>query len=200
MQAPRVEPKRTEELVERARGGDAQAYDRLFDQVAARLLTFVRCRLGAELATQVEPLDVVQETYVEAHRSFARFEDRGPGSFRRWLMRIAENRLHDLADRFSAKVRRPPGARVHSEALDHLRAGLASPSTESAQREREAQLAAAIDALPAGERDAVLRRFFLGETLEEVAAATGTSERSVRRLLSAALLRLGDLLVDDPAP
>ena len=41
--------------------------------------------------------EVLQETFLEAYRSLARVRDQGPGSFQRWLLSIAENRLDQSA-------------------------------------------------------------------------------------------------------
>ena len=100
---------RTADLVARARAGDRDAYDRLFALAADRVLLFLRVRLGPELAARVEPMDVLQETYVEALSGFARFEYRGDDTFARWLCRIAENKLHGLAKFHGAQKRRSAG-------------------------------------------------------------------------------------------
>lgn len=185
----------TEELIDRARGGDDLAYDGLFDRVADRLLVYVRCRLGAGLRGKLEPLDVLQETYVEAHRSFDRFQGQGPGSFTRWLYGIADHRIRDLAKHFGAAKRRPPGELVQaSTALRRIAAEQTGASTLMARRERDEALVAAMDELPEREREALLLRFFQGRTLEEIAAALDTSERSVRRLLGNAMQRVGGVL------
>lgn len=185
----------TDELVEGAQGGDAAAYEALFARVARRLLLYVRVRMGARLSGSLEPMDVVQEVYLDAHRAFPTFEQRSPGAFSRWLFRIADNRLRDLSDRLGAVKRR-----AHQEAargtgvLARLAAEEAGPATESAQRERHQALIDAIGQLDEREREALLLRFFHGETLEACAARLGVSEPTVRRLLARGQIALGDHL------
>lgn len=189
----------TEELVRRARDGDAAAYDRLFDQVSERVLVYIRCRLGRSLAAHVDCLDVLQETYLHAHRSFTTFEP-GRGDFMGWLCGVADHRLRDLADHHGAKKRRPPGGALvqASTALARVRAEQTGPATAAARRDRDERLVAALEGLEPDAREAVLLRHFRGYTLDAVALALGTSERTVRRLLAKATSRIGrELSADD---
>ena len=123
---------RTEALAAAAGGGDARSYEELFARVADRLLLYVRLRIGRELSAKLEPLDVVQEVYAEAHRSFATFRPQGPGSFSRWLQRIARHRILDLAKFHGAEKRRAPPPLSGSAALDSLRARYATAGAGSA--------------------------------------------------------------------
>lgn len=191
---PGVSTVPTEELVSAARAGDDRAYDQLFDRVGDRILVYIRCRLGGRLAEEVDALDVLQDTYIEAHRSFAGFVPQGRGSFTRWLCVVADHRLRDLAKRVGAGKRRAPGGALvrASTALLRIAGRGPGPGTHAAERERDEALVAGMERLSAEEREAVLLRFFHGRTLEEVATALDTSERSVRRLLGKAMLVLGD--------
>ena len=185
----------TVELVQRAKAGDEEAYERLFESVGERLLIYARCRMGPVLARELEPFDVVQETYLEAHRSFQSFEPRGEGSLLRWMFAIVDNRMRDLADRHAAKKRAPPGPRAgSSEVLERLRSSSSGPSSVFARKDEQARVVEALDGLEAQAREAVLLRFFHQKTLTEVAATLGTSERTVGRLLGEAQVAIGRLL------
>jgi RNA polymerase sigma-70 factor (ECF subfamily) len=185
----------TADLVAAAQGGDAQAYEQLFERVADRLLLFIRLRMGPRLREHHDPLDVLQETYVEAHRSFARFRPDGPGAFTRWLHAVADHRLRDLAKEQARQKRRPPSPLVHgSGVMDRVRARHTGPSSACARREAQEKLAQAMLELAEEEREALLRRYFQEETLETIAAALGRSEPTVRRLLGHARVKLGKLL------
>jgi RNA polymerase sigma-70 factor (ECF subfamily) len=185
----------TEGLVAAAQGGDQAAYEQLFERVAGRLLLYVRLRMGARLRERHDPLDVLQETYAEAHRSFARFRAEGTGSFLRWLHAVADNRLRDLSKAQEARKRRPSRPMAQgSRVMDRVRARHSGPATASAKRELQERLLEAMGALPEDEREALLRRHFQEETLDEIAAALGRSEATVRRLLGAARVKLGRAL------
>ena len=75
---------------------DPQAFEELFSRLHGRLEMWIGLRMGPLLRSRLTVDDVMQETLIEAHRSLASFRDRGPGSFRRWVFSVAENRLRDL--------------------------------------------------------------------------------------------------------
>lgn len=185
-------------LLARARTGDRDAYDELFAQAAERLRLYLRVRLGAELRGHEETRDLLQETYLAAHRAFERFEDRGEGAFVRWLCRIAENQIRGRLDHHRAQKRRLPGELERAtRVLDRVAAAATGPVTAAGRSERRERLAAAMAALPQDEREALLLRHFEGRELDEIAQTLGTSATSVRRLLGRATLRLADRLGEE---
>ena len=187
----------TVQLLARARGGDANAYDQLFEHAAARLELYLRVRLGKELRSKEESRDLLQETYLAAHQAFGRFEDRGPGSFARWLCQIAENQIRTRAEYHGAKKRRSDGelARV-SQVIDRLEAEETGVLTQAGRSEQRTRLAEAIASLPKDERDVLLMRHFEGREIAEIAERMGSSPTSTRRLIGRATVRLGDRIGD----
>jgi RNA polymerase sigma-70 factor (ECF subfamily) len=182
-------------LLAGARAGNRDAYDQLFSLAADRVLLYIRMRLKPPLREKVDALDVLQDTYLEAHRSFRRFEYRGPGSFSAWLCRIAERALAGLADHHGALKRRPPGSRVAiSRVLDRIQDSGAGPGSIAARREELEKLERALAELPGDERRALLLRHFQEETIESIAKTLEMSPTSARRLLGRAMARLGELL------
>jgi RNA polymerase sigma-70 factor (ECF subfamily) len=182
----------THELVERAKAGDEDAYDRLFDRVADRLLLYTRVRMGKSLRRHADPLDVVQESYLEAHRSFGGFEAHESDSFTRWIFRVVDNRIRDLAKHYGSKKRSPLGGLVHdSQALRQLRQDHAGPLTSVERRERHERLVNAMDELEPEEREALLLQYFRRLTLAEISVSLGRSQATISRLLGRARLRLG---------
>lgn len=182
-------------LAARAREGDREAYDELFAQAARRLELYVRLRLGKALREREESLDLLQETYLAAHRTFDRFEDRGDDAFVRWLCQIAENCIRARADYHGAAKRRPPAELEHaSSVLDRVEKGTLGPVTRAERTERRQQLVLAMEELPREEREAMLLRHFEGRDLETIAERLGTSATSARRILGRATVRLGALL------
>lgn len=183
----------TEDLVDRARGGDHEAYEGLFARVGERLLLYLRVRLGT-LGGQVDPLDALQEVYLAAHRDFPTFRARG-GAFTGWLFRIADHRLLDLVDHHQARKRMPAGGwAAGSQVLEALRASQTGPVTANERREEQERLGAALTRLPEDQREVVLLHHFHERSLQEVADATGRSVKAVRTLLARAVYQLGDAL------
>ena len=189
----------TNALLARARAGNAAAYDRLFVLAAPRLRLYLRARMGATLRAHADPEDALQETWLEAHRALARFEAREPGSFLRWLCRIAENVLRGMADRRGAVRRRPPGGfALPEEAANGRPDSATGVATAAGRNEERERVGAALEALPEPERQTLVLRFFAGMTIEEIAALTGDAPTTVRRRLGRAAVGLGALLEDAP--
>jgi RNA polymerase sigma-70 factor (ECF subfamily) len=183
------------DLVRRAKAGDAQAYERLFADVADRVLLFIRLRLGQALRSRMESVDVLQEAYLDAFRDLARFEPRDAGAFCRWVCQIAEHRIHGLADHFGALKRQAPdGGRDVERLLRDARAAGHGPATSLARREGRARLERALERLGDEERQALLLRYFEDRTIDQIAAALGRSPTAARRLLGRAHLNLSDEL------
>src|SRR5437870_8215180 len=89
-----------EEVVERARQGDAAARDALVSRYYPALYSFAR-KLSGRVETA---LDTTQETFL---RAFSRMDQHDPSySFGSWLFKIAANYLHDLRRR--SKFPEPP--------------------------------------------------------------------------------------------
>lgn len=185
----------TPTLLERAQHGDMDAAGRLFEAAAERLALYVRLRLGARLRARVDALDVVQETYAQALRSLGGFALQGPGSFERWLCRIAENVVRGMADHHGAKKRTPPGApQSISAAVNLARRSLAGPATLVDARTERERLRAAMEQLGDAERKMLLLRHFEGRSYDDIAELTQSNRSSVRRRVARAEHQLGALL------
>jgi RNA polymerase sigma-70 factor, ECF subfamily len=182
-------------LANQAQAGDKSAYDRLFAQAAARLQLFIRVRLGKRLREKLDSLDVLQDTYVEADKAFAKFVCNDEDAFARWLCCIAENRIRGLADHFNAKKRRAPGELLPvSKVLEEARKSQHSPATAAARLETREALARALEQLDDELREILLLRHFQGRTIDEIAQVTGQSQSGVRRLIGRAQHSLGRVM------
>lgn len=185
----------TLDLITRARGGEESAYDELFARSAERLRLFLRVRLGPELKAHEQSDDLLQETWLQAHRSFGSFEMRGEGAFVRWLCQIAENRIRARLEHHRADKRRAPaGSQRLSCVMERVAAYSKGPLSQAAGSERHERMASALEQLPQDERAAVLMRHFEGVTLDAIADRLGLPATSARRLLGRATVHLGQLL------
>jgi RNA polymerase sigma-70 factor, ECF subfamily len=86
------------ELVRKAKLGDRQAFQEIYERHRHKVLkvAYGMCR------NHDDAMDIVQDTFVKAHRSLVRFEGRAAVST--WLCQIATHRAIDLARR--RKVRK----------------------------------------------------------------------------------------------
>lgn len=178
-------------LLDRAKSGERDAYERLFALAADRLLLFIRLRLGAGLREKLDSMDVLQETFLEAHRGLAGFDAGEDGAFARWLCRVAENRIRGLADHHGARKRTPP---AEGRSVSEVLASQAGPSTLAARKETRDRLERALGQLEPDEQQALLWRYFEDRGLEEIAERLGRSPTAVRRLLGRGLSALGGRL------
>ena len=97
--AEAVEQPDDEELVRRIRRGDQQAASTLYGRYEASLRARAARHLVGGVRRKIGVSDVVQETCAAAFAGLDEFEDRGPGSFKRWLATIAEHKAADQVRR-----------------------------------------------------------------------------------------------------
>jgi RNA polymerase sigma-70 factor, ECF subfamily len=172
-------------LLDATRAGDAEAFGVLFERHHRVVLTFLRRRTtDPELAA-----DLTAETFaaalVAAHQAGGeRVDDAAP-----WLLGIARNKLLDSYRR----------GRAASGARDRL--GLAELALRREDLDLVDQVAGmdgalrvSLDDLPQEERDAIVARFLLDHSYDEIAAASATSQAAVRKRVSRGLARLRDAL------
>jgi RNA polymerase sigma-70 factor (ECF subfamily) len=181
-----------EDLVRRVKSGDDEAARLLFDRHLPELRAKARARLPAALRGKVSESDVVQDAWLAAFLDVGKFEDRGDGSFAKWLQKILRHKLLDEVRRH-ARVGKRDARREERLATDAsvVDAGQPSPSVEAAAAEKSAALRDAIDDLPS-DHAAVLRLIHQeGLTLVEAGARMGRSADAVRKLYGRALVRLG---------
>jgi len=202
---------RLERLVEEARGGDRQAIDALMSQHLDGLTSFVRLRLGDGLRRRETSLDLVQSVCREVLGDLDRFEYRGASSFRNWLYKRAETKIHGKA-RFWGREKRdmqreqrlsdltPRGASAaeldQDERLLAQLASFSSPSHQATAREELERVETAFASLAEDQREVILLARVVGLPHAEVAREMGRTPAATRTLLSRALARLATLLAE----
>lgn len=200
-----AEPSRTvEELVERARAGDADAFGALLAQYRNYARLLARALIGTTLRLRLDPSDLVQETFLEAHRDFPKFSGSSEREVVAWLRRILVRNLADQARRQKAGLRdyrrqesleaalERSGARVQQA----LAVTASSPSAAASRREQAVLLADALAALPADYREVIILRNLERLPFEEVGERMGRSPGAARMLWTRALERLSGLMED----
>jgi len=182
-----------EQLVLRARGGDRSACEALLSAHLPALRGFVRLRLGRALRSKEESLDLVQSICGDVLGELASFEHRGAGSFRRWLLQRAENKLR-ARGRFWARDRRALQSEVPLDDADvaGLRelASSFTPLDAATSREELLRFERAFADLAEDDRTVILLARVAGLDHASVAAEMGRTAVATRTLLSRALARL----------
>lgn len=177
-----------EELVDLARGGDADAYVQLVEryQRLAQRVAFVVTRSAAEAE------DATQEAFVKAYYALGRFRSGAP--FRPWLLRIVTNEARNRVR--SASRRAQLALRV--ERLDRPSGGAApSPEATVASAESHRALLDAVNRMNEKDRLAISCRYFLELTERETAEVLGWPRGTVKSRLARALARLRKVMEED---
>jgi len=163
-----------EALVDRARRGDVDAFERLYHLHAGRV--YALClRLAGE---PVEARELVQDTFVHAWEALPRF--RGEANFTTWLHRIAVNAL---LERRRRDRRRTARVSLVEDEEDGERAPIAGGFVAPTDVATAIDLERAIAALPPGVRRAFVLHEVEGYTHEEVAGMTGLATGTLRAQL-----------------
>jgi RNA polymerase sigma-70 factor (ECF subfamily) len=167
-------------LVRRLRSGDRGALGELYDRHASVALAVALRIVGDR--EQAE--DLVHDAFVIVWQKIARF-DASRGSLRAWLLTIVRNRGIDRL-----RAARPA---VELDETD-LPSG-PNPTWEEAIRRLSAEeVRAAVDALPAEQRDAIELAYFNGRTYREIAQITGVPQGTVNGRMRLALVKLREAL------
>ena len=190
---------KTRHLVALAQDGDESALNRLCSVYSARVLWIIRLRMGAELRSKLESIDVVQDVLMSALKDLPNFTYKTQGDFLRWLSRIADNRLRGYFQRFHANKRdirkevqlndyRPSAEDSIVATLNAV--ATTTPSAIMSKREELDKLAKAIDALKPEYRQVIVLTKIEGLSYKEIGKQLGKSSEAVRKLVSRALEEL----------
>ena len=168
------------ELVERARRGDARAYEEIVQ--AYQGLAFRTAYLITGNAADAE--DAAQEGFVKAYYALGRFRRGAP--LRPWLLQIVANEARNR--RRSAGRREGLALRVATQEPS----GDAAPSPESAllDSERRSGLLERVNELPEDQRVCLALRYFLDMSEQETATVLGVRPGTVKSRTARALERL----------
>lgn len=179
------------ELVERLKAGDQAAYAQLVEAHAGRVYRLALRMMGNEADAE----DVLQETFLSAFRSIDRFESRS--SLSTWLYRIASNAaLMRLRRKEPEKVsvdepvELDDGETIPRQLFDFC----CLPEEDLMREEARAEMARAIDELPATLRSVFVLRDIEGLSTEETAQALDLSISAVKSRLMRARLKLRERL------
>src|SRR5262249_41151436 len=133
-----VSASEAERLLALAPQGDGAALGRLLEAHRSYLALLARLQVGRRLQGKVESADVVQETFLAAHRCFPQFLGDREEEFASWLRQILVSRLAKLirhycgTQRRDVRLERQLGMELEqsSRALDR---SLVSPGTSPSQ-------------------------------------------------------------------
>jgi RNA polymerase sigma-70 factor, ECF subfamily len=167
------------ELVRQVQRGDTERYAELVERYYGTCLRYA-CRM---LGDRQDAEEVVQDTFVRAHRSLDRYQHRD--RFRAWLFRILVNRCRSMLRR------RERASRLfvpHDSAADAaLAVDFVDPCWSRAVQDALGKLSPPL-------RETLLLRYVDGLTYEEIADATGAGVSAVKMRVMRAREQMRTLL------
>ncbi|HEV3024917.1 MAG TPA: sigma-70 family RNA polymerase sigma factor [Pirellulales bacterium] len=188
-----------DDLLARARDGETAPRERLFQSSRSYLGLLARAQVERNLQSKVDASDLVQQSLLEAHRDFDRFEGRTEAEWLAWLRHILSNNAADMVRRFRGTQKRQarrevplrqPGDDSQVVGAAEPAAGDPTPSQQLICRDRELQLAEALERLSVDHRLVVELRNLQRLSFEEVGQRMGRTRPAVQMLWARAIKKL----------
>jgi RNA polymerase sigma-70 factor (ECF subfamily) len=186
-------------LLERARHGDQQARNELFEHCRPYVSLVARAQVESWLQAKVDHSDLVQQTLLEAHRALKNFRGTTDGEWLAWLKRIVQHNAVDFVRRYGTAGKRRVAREV---SLDARRGGDSdgpgrdpsdpgqTPSQIVLRREEELAISAAVSRLPEDYQEVIILRNLERLPFDEIAERLGRSRPAVQMLWMRAIRKL----------
>src|SRR5689334_1370544 len=98
--------------MDQARGGSDSALGSVLESCRDYLLLVANEEVPCELQPKAAPSDLVQQTFLEATRSFSDFAGQTDQELLRWLQQILLNNIRDTTRRYRQRAKRDIGREV----------------------------------------------------------------------------------------
>ncbi|MEL6105695.1 MAG: sigma-70 family RNA polymerase sigma factor [Planctomycetota bacterium] len=197
---------RADALLGSARNGNSNALGALFSLYQNYIKLLAATQIRPQLRLRASPSDVVQDTFLHAHRGFGEFRGTSAGEFVAWLRAILSRRLQYVYQQHLDAKRRDVRREVSFEAianrLDQSTVRLENVLVDSARkpdsvvdgRERAVVIADALAELPNDYGRVLVLRCIDGLPFAEVAEQMNRSPGAARMLWLRAVESLRDKL------
>ena len=186
-----------EQLLQLARSGSSAALGRLLEMYRNYLALLARLQIGKRLQGKLDPSDLVQETFLEAHKDFAQFKGDTEEALLGWLRRMLLNNLANFRRCYRGTHKRRAGREIDLAAGDSSRPAVEelltdalTPSRCLIAAEEDAQMHQALARLAADDREVIRLRYQEERPFAEIARLMGRSENAVQKLWLRAVERL----------
>ncbi len=192
-----------EDLLRQAKEGQENALGQLLELYRNYLGLLARLQISSRLQGKADAEDLVQETFLKAHRDFADFRGATEKEWVAWLRQILAFNIAHLVRRYHGTRRRDIRLeRALEDALDHssqnMDRGLwvphSTPSQNAARREQSVLLADALSRLTPAYREVIILSHFQGLSFPDVAKEMERTLDSVKNLWVRALAKLRGIL------
>jgi RNA polymerase sigma-70 factor (ECF subfamily) len=186
------------QLIAQARQGDAESRGRLFELCRRYLAFMARSQVETWLRRKVDASDLVQQTLLEAHCDFERFQGASEREFLAWLKRILHHNAADFVRRYRGTAKREAGREVpfrdpadtNAFGAPEPASPIATPSQEFLQIDDELRITIALGELPPDYQEVIVLRNLQRLPFNEVAERMGRSRPAVQMLWMRAIRKL----------
>lgn len=178
-------------MIAEARAGNATTVGVLLESYRNYLRVLAELEIGRRLRRKVDASDIVQETFLEAHRQFPRFQGAHEKQLTEWLRTILAGILANTMRRYFGTQARDlrleedlagslnqSSCRLEDWAVDPR----GTPSVQLAQLERMMLVSRGLAKLPVDYREVLVMRHLEGLPFAEIAARLERSVDSVEKL------------------
>lgn len=169
-------------LIEKAKTGDEQAFEQLYNQYFSPLHRYILIRVG----DSDEADDIVQTVFVKFHRNMQGWQDKGyaPSAY---LYTIARS---VIADYYRKKSRTGSILNNSEEVLALLTDASQNPHQDVILAEEIETLYSNLRRIPQNYQEILLLRYMQGLASSEIATVIGKSDVATRKMLSRAVAAL----------
>jgi RNA polymerase sigma-70 factor (ECF subfamily) len=195
----------TERWICEARAGDGAVLGRLLEAYRGYLRLLARVEIGRRLQGKMDASDIVQETFLDAHRQFGNFRGESEAQLLNWLREILAGTLANLVRRYfgtqarDVRLELNAGLDQSSQALGHMLVDPHSSPSQGAMRgEQTLLVAGALARLPEDYQTVLVLRHLEGLPFAQVAERMGRSVDSVEKLWLRGLTRLRQAFAEKP--
>jgi len=181
-------PESTAALLQRIRGGDESARERLLERYLPVLRRWAHGRLPARARGFADTDDLVQITLLRVLKQLERFEPRHEGAFLAYLRRILINAMRNEIARAATRGQQ-------EEVGEGLPDPGPSPLESMLGRDMIDRYEAAFALLGEEQQEAVFMRVEMGLTYEQIGEAMGkNSANAARMMVARAIARLAETM------
>ncbi len=189
----------TGDLLASARAGNEQALGRILSAQRAYLKVLARVEVGRHLQAKLDVSDIIQEVFLEAHKSFSRFEGTEEPQFIQWVRSILAHTIANTVRRyFGTQARDPRLEKQVAAGIDQSAVSLggmlvdpgASPSQQVSRVEQTRLVSEALSRLLEDYQSVLILRHLEGLTFPKIAERMGKTVNSVEKLWLRGLAQL----------
>lgn len=186
-----------EELIRTSRAGSEEALGELLNWFRPYLRVIAIRNLDSDLHSKESPSDLVQETFLEAHRDFASFQGEHEAEFIGWLRQILLFNAANIQRKYIQTEKRRIGLEVPlrpnsdvEKPFFNVPVDTPSPSNRAIRSEESRLLDKAIARLPQEYKHVILLRHQELLSFHEIGEVMNRSSEAARKLWSRSVERL----------